>query len=81
VTDTSDLCGPYRTTIEDNLDTCADYLSRLPAASLDTIRRRTTLLGRQIHAVDLAHTTALRRAGTRVRCVPPPADPPLSAGL
>lgn len=29
MTDTPDPWGPYRATIEDHLDTCADYLSRL----------------------------------------------------
>jgi hypothetical protein len=29
VTDTADPWGPYRATIEDHVDTCIDYLSRL----------------------------------------------------
>jgi hypothetical protein len=56
-----------------------DALANL-AASLDSIRRRTTRLTDQIRAADLEPDRLGQRRG-RLRCVPPPADPPLSAGL
>jgi hypothetical protein len=56
-----------------------DALANL-GASLDTIRHRTTRLTEQLRAAGVEPDT--RGAGrTRLRCVPPPADPPLSAGL
>ena len=57
----------------------SDALANL-AASLDTIGHRTTRLAGQIRAVTLEHDAPLPR-GARLPCVPPPADPPLSAGL
>jgi hypothetical protein len=56
-----------------------DALANL-AASLDTIRRRTTRLTQQVRAFDLEADT-LRPGRAQLWCVPPPADPPLSAGL
>jgi hypothetical protein len=56
-----------------------DALANL-AASLHSIGRRATRLAGQIRAVALEHDTP-SPGGTRLRCVPPPPDPPLSAGL
>jgi hypothetical protein len=56
-----------------------DALANL-AASLEGIRRRTTRLTEQVRAVDVEPDTP-GPGRARLRCVPPPADPPLSAGL
>ncbi|MGH9190876.1 MAG: hypothetical protein ACRDZ0_00165 [Acidimicrobiales bacterium] len=56
-----------------------DALANL-AASLDTIGRRTTRLTEQLRAVDL-EPDAPRPGRAQLRCVPPPADPSLSAGV
>jgi hypothetical protein len=56
-----------------------DVLANL-AVSLDTIGRRTTRLAEKIRAIDLEPDTP-QPSGALRRCVPAPADPPLSAGL
>jgi hypothetical protein len=56
-----------------------DALANL-AVSLDTIGRRTTRLAEKIRAIDLEPDTP-QAGGAPPRCVPPTADPHLSAGL
>ena len=56
-----------------------DALANL-AVSLDTIGRRTIRLAEQIRVIDLEPDTP-QPGGALPRCVPAPADPPLSAGL
>jgi hypothetical protein len=56
-----------------------DALANL-AVSLNTIGRRTTRLAEKLRALDLEPDTP-QPGGALPRCVPPPADPPLSAGL
>jgi hypothetical protein len=58
-----------------------DALANL-GASLEGIRRRATRLTEQIRGMDLEpDAPGPGPCQPRIRCVPPPADPPLSAGL
>jgi uncharacterized protein YukE len=62
-------------TIANSYDTLANLTE-----SLDTIRRRTARLADKVRVIDL-EPRAMPAGGPSLRSVPPPADPPLSAGL